>query len=116
MSKRNSMKNVIGFSLSTRTILINQHYPAAHSAHDQRVGCGRTDQSTPHNPCFHIFSFLQPCEGSRPFRTAFARLISATDKFITKLINYSAWDAHTSISTLNAGLARAATYNNVLQG
>src|SRR6266498_4078379 len=56
MRKWNSMKNVISFRLSPCSILIDQYNSPPYPTHDQRVRCSRTDQSAPHNTCFHSIS------------------------------------------------------------
>jgi hypothetical protein len=56
MGKRNRVQDVVGFRFGARSILVDQHDPPPHPAHDQRVGGRRADKTTSHYTCFHVVS------------------------------------------------------------
>src|SRR4051812_20939292 len=53
MRKWNRMINIVGFRFGAGTVHVHENNFAAHAAHDQRVGAGRTDHSTTNNANFH---------------------------------------------------------------
>src|ERR1051326_1373254 len=53
MRKGNRMINIVGFRFGARAVQVHQNDLAAHAAHDERVGTGRTDHSTTYNANFH---------------------------------------------------------------
>jgi hypothetical protein len=53
MSEGHRMEDIIRFRLRSRSILIDEHYPSANSAHHKRVRSRRANEATSDNSSFH---------------------------------------------------------------